>query len=573
MIRLSQRTQQIIEVSLVTASTFVLLFTLRAAEQTSDSLMWATAAKTGQGLFHPHSLIYNAVVHLFLRALCKTGLSCDAIFAAQLHNIMWAIVASLSVYFIVKHILSSSLVGVLAALSLDVMLGFWVFSTEAEVYVPATACLAGLVAVLIARPKGNLSVARVAGITLFLATSVLYQQTNVLFCIPLGWYLFATQGRQRLNTTIAVLSLAGIIVLSAYVLAFLSVTTGRTIGEFITYCTAYLHVRFPNTATFAHFGVVGVGRLLHSQLWDIVGPSAFGSMPVFSYAELAIFALLIAALLLWNIWQAAKDPAHSEIRILMLIWLVPYYVFFLWWEPQERDSFIITLIPILVLTFITLKDVCHRVVHSDHGRKIAIAVIAVLAVVIVSAVNFQAVLPTHRSKGPSYTEASDLARLAPQGCLAISRCALPLTYYFGWEGGRNVDVEPVLYRFYRDETFGELPNLEDNCAIIAWSWLTPELKIWSRNGYICPSGWLDFAEWLFGFEYDSQHSLVSCRQFDVVGGDQSTYIVISPTRTEMNGLAQLFQILDHKISQSSGKQVNDLETWFSTAYSGDLSLE
>lgn len=553
------RDQTIIALSLVIV-TFTLLFMIRAAEQTGDSLHYAYAARTGIDMFHPHHLLYTPIVHLLFRAFSVVFESCDVIFAAQFHNIIWAAVAVVALYFIVRHLLGSSLFGILAAICLLVCQGFWIYSTQVEVYIPAIGCVMLLLVILVVRGNANLTTRQTVGISLLLAMAVLYQQAIVLLCIPLVYYFIATQGRQGLKPLAAILSIAGAIVLSTYIIVFISIGEDATIVEFLRFCLS--HFENPTWGTFKHYSVNGVVSLFNSQAWDIV------SIPgtTVSY-QAAIFSTFIAFLSVWNIVQIVKHAQYDKLRGFMLIWLIVHLLYFLWWHPW-RENLIVMLIPLLLLTFITLMDITYKVFRSNRGQKLTTAIVAILIIIIFS-LNFQAVLPLHQSRGQSYAMASGLASIAPDECLVIAYTfdvGKNLLYYYDVETTQYVEF--FLLGLYVYGAGYDLPDLtEEKCVVVPLSYVEPGLNFVGFNGYSYPSEWLAFVEWLLNCEYDSQHRLVACNQFEVIVGEEDIYILISSSRTDVDGLQSLFQILDDEIAGASGEQTDTFQAWFSTIYS------
>lgn len=557
--------QTVIVLALVIGS-FTLLFVLRTAEQTGDSLLYAISAQTGTALFNPHHLLYTPIVHLLFRAFSSIFESGDVIFAAQFHNITWAAVTVVASYFIVRHLLGSSLVGVLAAVCLLVAQGFWFHSTQVEgLYVAATGCLALLVAILVLRRNTNLGLAQVAGISLLLAMSVFYHQSNVLFTIPLAYYLIATQGRQAWKTLAAILSLAGFIVLLTYIIVFLSIRDNITVGEFIRFCLSYFHYPNPDWGTFRHFSIDGGNKLLDSQFGNIV---SFTNDALNGLATFAMFAVSVG-IAVWNIMQIARHAAHDKLRGFLLLWLVVYLTYFLWWLPQERHFFVATLVPILLLAFLTLKDLTDRFVRSNSGRRIAIAAIPIVVAVILFAANLQVILPKHQSRGLQYARAAELVGISTGQCLILYDFTIGqhLKYYFDVD--RYSETWPALLRFYQHDEAYQLPDLEEEeCIIVPWYHVTPKWVVAGFDGYSHPSEWLGFMEWLFDFEYDSQQRLVAARAFEVVDGDEGIWILISSNQRDVDGIDGLFQILDNQVDDITGVQLGTLQRWLSSAYPG-----
>jgi len=545
--------------------TFLLLFALRASEQISDGLAYASSVKMGAA-FHPHHLSFLPIIHLFARGFCSAGVSCDVIFVAQIHNIMWSVVSVVAFYFLARKLVASNPVGLLAALCLLCSQGFWILSSQVEPYIPTFGCVMLLTAILMLRGDADLHVAGILGVSLLLAMAVLYHQASVLFCIPMGYYLLATQSRQRWRTPLAVFSLGGMMVLSAYVLTFLLTRDARTPGDFLRWLTMYVHHPNPDWGTFAHFSVTGLYQLFVSQSWAIVNAS--GIQITYDFASVML-VLLFLAFFTWNILQVARRAAHAKIRCFSLIWLVTYYVYFLWWLPSEWKFFILTLIPIILLALITLKDAADAICQSEWARRILMLVIATLAIIVLLAANTQVVLPLHQSRGQSYDEASALATIASPGCFFCVGYSVQgnLLYYFGVD--RSYEIILGLLAFYQGESFDALPQLErEQCIIVPLFYVVPSFDAVGFNGYSQPSEWLGFTEWLFGFRYGSPGNLVACREFQVITEEKTgqTYVLMSSSPAEVDGLGELFEMLDSKISQSSGQQTDEFQRWLSTAY-------
>lgn len=295
--------------------------------------MYAYSARKGDmRMFHSHHLLFTPIIRLFSLAISSVCKSCDTIFAGQIHNILWAIVTVLSLYFILRHLLDSSFYGVLAALSLLVSQGFWMYATQVEVYIPATGCLALVVAIMVTRQRANFTTLEVIGMSFLVALSIFYHQTNVLFCVPLGYFLLKTQGREGCKVFIKILFLAGITVLSGYVIVFLSNSKEKTLDAFIWFCLSYARLPNPDWGTFKHFSLRGVSDLFENQLLNIVNLPGRSTNTV-----ILIFALIIVFLVGWNIGRIFKETKHKEIRSFLLIWIAIHFLFFLWWLPSERD--------------------------------------------------------------------------------------------------------------------------------------------------------------------------------------------------------------------------------------------
>ena len=274
---------------------------------------------------------------------------------------------------------------------------------------------------------------------------------------------------------------------------------------------------------------------------------------------------LAIALLSWNMVQIFKRTKHYTIRTFLLIWLSTYFIFFLWWLPGEPEFFIVTVFPLLLLIFMTLKDVSDMFVDAHSSKKIVGVVGAGLIVVLVT-VNSKDIAKLHQSRGSAYREASDLAMLVPQECMIVAdyRVQQNLIYYF--ERQKIIEVQLPLLLFYQQKSLPEREQLnKEQCIIVPLVYVTPEYTYSGFNAYNHPSEWIEFIKWLFDIEYSSTHTMTSVRRFEVITlQEERTYLLLSSSRIEMKGLHELFQVLDNHIGQRLGIEVGPYRSWLST---------
>lgn len=563
----SSNLYQIIIILFIVIFTFLMLFTFRPAQQSNDSLNYAVSAKSGLRLFHPHHLLYNPIVRLFYLAISSICRTCDVILAGQIHSILWAIVTVLSFFYILKYLLGSSFAGLLGAIFLLITQGFWIFSAWNFPYIPATGSLALLVALITIYGNTNLTFARIIMISLLLVLSIFYQQSNILFCIPLGYYLITTQRKQGWNTSITVLSIAGIIVFLAYFFVFLSISRERTFNAFLRYCLSYALSFHPQWGTFGYFSVSGIRSILHSTLWNFVFVAKS-----FKNVAINIFAALIAGLFICNIRQIIKRASYDKFRSFLLIWLITHFLFFLWWLPCCKRHFVITLLPILLLTSLSLKDVMDKLVNSNFRKIITIAIIIFL-IVFIAGTNFsKSILPLHRSRGREYRIASRLAILVPKEYVICSTSLIisNLWYYFDRES--FICVKGVLHRFYYDKPLPDkhLKNKEGMVAPLSRIMPNYTIEVVDKkfNGYNHPVQWLEYIRWLFNLEYDPKLKRTTCRKFEVITVDKRVlYLNLGSSKMEVDSLKGLFKILDSQISKQRKKNLRPFQKWYSTVYS------
>jgi hypothetical protein len=211
---------------------------------------------------------------------------------------------------------------------------------------------------------------------------------------------------------------------------------------------------------------------------------------------------------------------------------------------------------------------------SPNFKPIAAAA-AILFIALILTRNFYAaVFPLHQPESDSYLEAAELTGLAPPECVFLTsyRVWNHLRYYFDRDQKTIQAKHPMGY-FYQYQPLPEQYQLKQaTCILVKAQYVTPGFTLTdyaAANGYNAPSEWLAYMEWLFNFEYDSNHTLVAGRKFELIALDEGDpYLLLSSSRMEVNGLDGLFQSLDNQINGHLGRETNPFQTWLATAYRG-----
>ena len=305
----------------------------RSAYQTGDSLDYASSIRSGNGLFHPHHLLFSPSVYV-VRGL--TGL--DALSAAQVHNISWAVVGVLLFARVAVELLGVSR-GRAAAILTAASLGPWSFATQCEVYVPALSCSLATFWLLLG-PRLHLVPAAV-----FLALATLYHQTGVLSVIPAAALVVtAGSGRSvsRKASAVALLTgLAGLLSLGTYAAVYLGSGHEPVLRAFVDFCLHYAgESGRPGWGTFDNVGPKGLYLLAHSQLRGLV------ALPKDEFSTISIVATFGAACAAVPIlWRAAVQGGR-RFAVVAGAWAVPYWLFGLWWLPREEE-FLLVAVPVV----------------------------------------------------------------------------------------------------------------------------------------------------------------------------------------------------------------------------------
>ncbi len=551
-----QRHPDFFPAALLSAGSFLFLFLTRSAAQTGDSLNYVWAARTGSDLFHPHHLIFNFVIREIHGLFTALGLGLTALNTAQLHNIVWSVVAVVSVYAIGRRVLLSRLGAILAALGLLVSQGFWEYATQAQSYAPAVGSLALLVFLLVRKPVERFRAGDWAGIAALLAVAILYHQGNLLFVLPLAVFIFASAGRRGWRPLSAAGALSGILVLGAYIAGLASSGGERTVPGFVRFIFSYTYHPAPLWGTWRNYSPHGLGYLLFSQLrclltvWKPVRP--------FLLAGLGIG---LAALVTGSAVLLIRRPAGRAWRAFLLVWLAVEYAFYLWWAPYDKPWFIITIIPLIFLSGQVARDLGPRFPARPAARWAAAGITAAFLVAVAGFNYATFIRPLQTSLGRDYAEASAAAHCAAGEEFILSSYDVQehLRYYFDRRNLLQIEIIPM--SLCRDLALPKAyERLSGTAFVLPFVYLLPQTRLSMIGGYDSPAGWKRYLEWIFRVRKDAGGEVRSCRTFAALSC-ASGYLRIGLERTAVAGWPDFLSRLDALGAASFGADPASFTKW------------
>jgi len=513
----------------------VLLSLFRSLEQSPDSLSYATSIRSGEGMFHPHHILFAPAVkaiYLFLSICCSTY---DAIISAQIHNILWASLATAGAYIATQKVTGSAFIAGATSSLFLISNGFWLFSTQTEVYVPATAPLIMLTALLL-ESRGKIDLSQTIFSIILLSLAVLYHQSNVLFCIPLFFLVGGGDSGTNLKRYLSIILPAGLLTLIFYLSVFIASGAEFSFSRFISFCIPYASHPNPEWGTFANFSFTGIGRLLDSQLRDIIYIPGVSSLV--RYAAVGTFSLFLLFLGGAALYLFKRGRLVATSLMFPVVWLTTYYLFNLWWLPGEEELFISTIFPLLLLGGILLKGASAIFLDEDMVRRTKLVSLAII--LIVAGINFfMTILPHSSDKGDFYREALAINKLERNECAVIAGYGVVqnLTYHFDRKNSDEIEAPALgIYRYGKPERV-LMPDTDTKCLIVPAKYLSPAYSIASYSGYTNPAEWLKLVEWILGIEY-LENGNITHYHFERKGasGEQ---LVITPGVRENDVLKRL----------------------------------
>lgn len=533
----------------------------RSLKQSGDSLAYASSITTGNDLFHPHHILFAPVVRMFLLVAQWLGLSTDALVAAQIHNLLWAVVAVVSIYLTIKIILDSRFWAIGTALALLVSNGMFAYATQAEVYVPATGCAAVAILILTMGHKNGWSSGKLVWLSIFFALAVLYHQTNLLFAVPLAMVLLFDSMRKGWRILFIVTGLSVTLVLGTYALAYASTGAPLTVTDFLHFFLEYTYHPNRSWGTFEHFNPTGVALLLKSQLRCVIYLPPGRSMLLLMVVGL--FGGALVGFIALTIKQVLRRTGYRMLRLALIVWLVVNFTFFLWWLPGEDEFFITTLIPLILTISITLHYQLNRPLQVLLKKTFPLLVATTL--LLIMTVNFRySILPRVASRGDAYKDATRLNALVKDDCTILTGYDEMQNLRYYYQRDNVIELAPVLlYAYHQGNIPDNLRPAADKPILVPVDSVIPAYGAVGTDGNADRAGWLMFFEYLFDVQENFTESGKSSRAFEVVRDSEGTqYVRLSVARIEITDLNELFTNLDQQIETPAGENSKPFASWY-----------
>ncbi|MFP4440380.1 MAG: hypothetical protein ACLFVO_24355 [Chloroflexaceae bacterium] len=316
-----------------------LYLTTRTQVHTFDALSYIRDVDERSGFFfHPHHLLYSPTGWLFWQGWRWLGYVGNSEVPLQVLNSLVGVGCGVGLYALLLRLTQRWWAAATAAGLLLANFGMWYFSVEVEVYTLALAWLLATLALLIQQVYApQPATAPLIGLTMGMAA--LYHQANgLLVPIVCGALLLTTASwRTRLRRLLQTGVVAGGVVALGYALAGFGYYGYRSLGEQYRWMFFYAQTGW-------------WGQPTQDRLTDLLT----GLNHTISMQQGWWFWLAIAALLLPGL--PALVRRMPRLVALCLGWLVVYGSFFAWWEGENIEFWIGTLLPLWVLVGMSLAQ-------------------------------------------------------------------------------------------------------------------------------------------------------------------------------------------------------------------------
>ncbi|MBV9790818.1 MAG: glycosyltransferase family 39 protein [Chloroflexi bacterium] len=318
---------------------------------TFDALSYIRDVDQRAGFFfHPHHLLYSPTGWLFWQVWRVFGYDGGSELALKVLNSLVSAACGFGLYRLTLRISGSWWAALTAAGLLLFNYGVWYFSVEVEVYILALVWLLAALALLIelvTQPRTR--TAPLLGVSLGLAA--LYHQTNGLL-VPVviaGMLLSPLSWRERIKRLVISGSLAGAIVALGYLLVGFGYNGYRSFSQLREWMFFFVETGWWGHATRDRLTDLGAG------LGNTI--STEGALPFW----IGILVLLVLGL---------PSAARTWPRIVAIcgLWIAIYGGFFSWWEGENIEFWIGTLLPLWLLVGLSVARLGALATRSTAAR-------------------------------------------------------------------------------------------------------------------------------------------------------------------------------------------------------------
>jgi hypothetical protein len=369
---------------LASAALIVYLLTLSDVH-TFDALSYIRDVDGRTGFFfHPHHLLYSPTGWMFWQGWRLAGYDGNSELALKVLNALVGAGCGWGFYRLVLHLTASIPAAIGSAGIFLFSYASWYFSGEVEVYMLALAWLLLALALLVEMVTGpRRRTAPLLGLAL--GASALYHQTNGLL-VPVvlaGIALAPATWPAKARMALLAGTVSGLVVALGYGLVGFFVNGYRSLGQLRDWMFFFVETGWWGHSTRGRLIDIGAG------LGNTI--STRGAWPYWIGVIVVLLLGIVPAVRRW-----------PRIVALAAIWLVVYGAFFIWWEAENIEFWIATLLPLWLLAGLSLASI------PDRRLRRTAEVVAVLGVVLLARHNY----PIVERRGDA---AYDLQRILSSG--------------------------------------------------------------------------------------------------------------------------------------------------------------
>jgi len=532
----------------------VLVVALRPLQLSDNSIHYLRAvrdASLADPPFYPPHLLHMPAIALL--EWLSGPLGCDVTCAGRLHTALWAGVAAAATWAIARTFTGPF--GALATVfGLFAAHGMLVFATQAEVYVPTFASALAAAALLLRAPGGLPGPGRLVAAALLWAIATLYHTASAFVALPFLLWLVLRGGRRGFAAWVFLSGLAGSLVLSVQIAAWMLGTGGpHTPSAFLAWMFGIASQPLTVWGSITHLDPLDLAR----GLWNLtealaMWPWALRAGLRYPWYQLPLGLVLGGALLvtvLHHLRALWREGAHRDLRIFLLALFAVWFLVFTWWDPSVLKFYIPAAATVVLLFSLALHDL------AAAGYRRLAAGLAAAGILLGGTGSAFSLAELRHSPGPYHAEAAKLLALAPPAChiWAYGTVTGPLAFHFGFTRTRYaVGVERAFYL----HTTGRRPAEEDpfageRCAFLMVGWLSRERFERVIKPYLPQASREDFLAFVLRARPLADGSVEHDALRVITDGDDRRYLVIDrERRVQVSSLAVTAARIDALVAEA-----------------------
>ncbi len=326
-------------------------------------------------LFHPRHIFYEPAGYIFYSVAHALGPALRSIVWLEIMDAVFGAAALCLFHRLALRMGMSRVTAAGLTMCLAFSFGFWFFSVESEVYVPGVFfLLLGFRCLCYFMDRGKHGVGAAGLLGVLAALAMANHIVNGLFLIPLVFgALFFLKKAEPKNDSGFSLDIPAAVMMAAVCFAFIFLVyyeagTHSSLAKEMGAKKWFLGLADPETP----FGYrKSYWVLHHAALWHwVLGTAktffAAGSHRLFYNAFLGFLVCMAAAIIviLWGIYflrLRKASAADIKLHLLLWLWLAPYAIFTVIWEPKNFELKVFFLAPLFLLLGLGLKGLKGKV--------------------------------------------------------------------------------------------------------------------------------------------------------------------------------------------------------------------
>lgn len=425
----------------------------------SQYLRYSLAKSDLAAVSNPHHPWYMSVNYYLYKGLRSLfGYNAMEYFHLQLFSLLFGLLTLWVVYKIILSLTGQRFAAVVGPAIIAFSYGHWYYSVEAEVHMPGVFFAVLGMYLLFFKPGKGEGVARELGAALCFALSAAFHLTNGLAAAAVGMIFFIERGGAAPPPSwgrgkplrfffIYLVFLAGM--MGVFVLV-----TGTNLFQ------VYREQLFGADAM-AGYKISYWTALSPRSFWESVQSVAHGVFVRESSALIVLGFVFLFVGGLFIIWRGVRSP-HKVIYRRLGFWMLPYFLFFTFWDHRNPEFKLQVVLPFLILFIVSAA--------SLRGRVRNILLVMTACLVLCVNAYFWALPAEDIDNNQNYRVAEAVRKTTPAGSIIViggcgsdlsvhnkiylSYFAVRRTFILDWMLGKGVSLEDLHTRILAERDKG-----------------------------------------------------------------------------------------------------------------------